>query len=89
MLTNPASCLLQLEFFAEDEGVTIVPYFSLDTESSTLKCIGVSLIIGAASEIDRAAHASMLLLLSKCVWRRATMARFSPTSQSKCRCGLQ
>lgn len=34
-------CVLQLEFIAEDEEVTIVPYFSLDTEGSTLKCIGV------------------------------------------------
>ena len=32
---------MQLEFFAEDEEVTIVPYFSLDTEDSTLKCIAV------------------------------------------------
>ena len=32
----------QFEFFAEDEELTIVPYFSLETDNSTLNCIAVS-----------------------------------------------
>ena len=37
------STVMQLEFFAEDELITIVPNFSLPTHGrSTLRCIGVS-----------------------------------------------
>ena len=32
----------QLEFFAEDEELTIVPYFSLETDNSTFNSIAVS-----------------------------------------------
>jgi hypothetical protein len=41
VVNEPCVCV-QLEFFAEDEIITIVPNFSLPTFSrSTLSCIGV------------------------------------------------
>ena len=40
-----ASHVMQLEFFAEDELITIVPNFSLPTHGrNTLRCIGVSVL---------------------------------------------
>lgn len=65
----------QLEFFAEDEEVTIVPHFTLSTHESKLRCVEVSSREhGHAAELQNSRHALWRSCCEPCARVQSDMA---------------